>query len=142
MTERKHKTIKSTEKWYIADAEGKILGRLAAAVAQVIYGKHNPNFRKDLAMGDHVIVVNASKIKVTGKKLLEKTYKRFSGYPGGLHETRLDKMLQQDPEYVIMHAVKGMLPKNKVGSEAIRKLRVYAGSEHHHPAQKPEPLKI
>ncbi len=130
------------QKWYVVDADGKVLGRLAVEVARILYGKHNSLFRKDLCMGDGVIVVNAAKIKVTGKKLEEKTYKRYSGYPGGLKVETLETVLKKKPEYVIMHAVKGMLPKNKVGRQAFSKLKVYAGAEHSHTAQKPELLEV
>ncbi len=130
------------QKWYMVDAEGKVLGRLAVEVARILYGKHKSIFRKDLDTGDGVIVINAAKIKITGKKLKEKTYKRFSGYPDGLKVETLETVLKKKPEYVIMHAVKGMLPKNKVGRQAFSKLKVYAGSEHPHTAQRPELLKV
>lgn len=132
----------TTEKWYMVDADGKILGRLADAVARILYGKNKPIFRRDLCMGDGVIVINAAKIKVTGNKLLAKTYDRYSGYPGGLKSETLEVMLKKKPEYVILHAVKGMLPRNKVGTEALKRLRVYAGKEHQQSAQKPELLKV
>ncbi len=142
MPKKKEVKSESKHKWYIVDAEGKVLGRLAVEVAKVLYGKHKSIFRKDLDTGDGVIVVNAAKIKVTGKKLEEKTYKRYSGYPHGLKIETLETVLKKKPEYVIMHAVNGMLPKNKVGKQALRKLKVYAGTEHPHLAQKPVPLKI
>ncbi len=132
----------TSEKWYMVDAEGKILGRLANAVACILYGKNKPVFRKDLCMGDAVVVINASKIKVTGNKALAKTYDNYSGYPGGLKTETLEVMLKKKPEYVILHAVKGMLPKNKVGTAALKRLKVYAGKEHEQIAQKPELLKI
>lgn len=132
----------SKQKWYMVDAEGKVLGRLAVEVARILYGKHKPIFRKDLDTGDGVIVINAAKVKITGKKLEDKTYERFSGYPDGLKVETLETVLKKKPEYVIMHAVKGMLPKNKVGRHAFGKLKVYAGSEHQHTAQKPELLKV
>lgn len=130
------------QKWYLVDAEAKVLGRLAVTVAGVLYGKCKPIFRKDLDTGDGVIIINAAKIKVTGKKPEQKTYERFSGYPDGLKVEKLGTLLKRKPEYVIMHAVKGMLPKNKVGRQALSKLIVYAGSEHPHRAQKPEILKV
>ena len=132
----------TSEKWYMVDADGKILGRLADSVARILYGKHKPIFRRDLCMGDGVIVINAAKIKVTGNKPLAKTYDRYSGYPGGLKVETLEAMLKNKPDYVILHAVKGMLPRNKVGTEALKRLKVYAGKEHQQAAQKPELLKI
>lgn len=131
-----------SEKWYLVDADGKILGRLANAVARILYGKNKPVFRKDLCMGDAVVVINASKIKVTGNKHLAKTYDNYSGYPGGLKTETLEVMLKKKPEYVILHAVKGMLPKNKVGTAALKRLKVYAGKDHEQTAQKPELLKV
>ena len=129
-------------KWYVVDAEGKTLGRLAAEVAKVLRGKHKPTFTPHADTGDHVIVVNAEKVRVTGKKLLQKEYFRHSGYPGGSRFTTLAMMLEKDPERVIEMAVKGMLPKNKLGAQQYRKLNVYAGAEHPHAAQKPEVLEL
>jgi len=136
------KSSEFKRKWYIVDAKGKVLGRLAVEVAKILYGKHKSIFRRDLDTGDGVIVINAAKIRVTGRKLAEKTYKRFSGYPDGLKIETLETVLKKKPKYVIMHAVKGMLPKNKIGKAALMKLKVYDGAEHPHSAQKPEPLKI
>ncbi|KPK42040.1 MAG: 50S ribosomal protein L13 [Omnitrophica WOR_2 bacterium SM23_29] len=136
------KSSELKQKWYVVDAKGKVLGRLAVEVAKILYGKHKSIFRRDLNTGDGVIVINAAKIRVTGKKLAEKTYKRFSGYPDGLKIETLETVLKKKPKYVIIHAVKGMLPKNKVGKAALMKLKVYEGAEHPHSAQKPEPLKI
>lgn len=136
------KEEKIQEKWFVVDADGKVLGRLAVAVARVLYGKHKPTFRRDLDMGDGVVVVNASKIKVTGNKLAAKEYDWYSGYPGGRRSEKLETLLKRKPEYIISHAVKGMLPKNKVGKHALGKLRVFAGKEHNLSAQKPEPLKV
>ncbi len=136
------KEEKTHEKWFIVDADGKVLGRLAVAVARVLYGKNKPCFRRDLNMGDGVVVINASKIKVTGNKLAAKEYDWYSGYPGGRRSEKLETLLKRKPEYVISHAVKGMLPRNKVGASALGKLRVFAGKEHNLAAQKPEPLKV
>ena len=129
-------------KWYVVDAEGKTLGRLAAEVAKVLRGKHKPTFTPHVDTGDHVIVINAEKITVTGKKLIQKEYFRHSGYPGGSRFMELGMMLEKHPERVVEMAVRGMLPKNKLGAQQYRKLNVYAGSEHPHAAQKPEVLEI
>ena len=127
-------------KWYVVDAEGKTLGRLASEVAKVLRGKNKPIFTPHIDTGDYVIVVNAEKIKVTGKKLDQKVYYRHSGYVGGIKETTLKEMLNKHPERVIEFAVKGMLPKGPLGREMYKKLFVYAGPEHKHAAQKPEVL--
>lgn len=129
-------------KWYVVDAEGKTLGRLAAEVAKVLRGKNKPTFTPHVDTGDHVIVVNAEKIRVTGKKLEQKEYFRHSGYPGGSRFTKLSMMLEKQPERVVEMAVRGMLPKNKLGAQQYRKLNVYASPEHPHAAQKPEVLEI
>ena len=127
-------------KWYVVDAEGKTLGRLASEVAKVLRGKNKPIFTPHIDTGDYVIVVNAEKIKVTGKKLDQKVYYRHSGYVGGIKETTLKEMLNKHPERVIEFAVKGMLPKVPLGRQMYTKLYVYAGPEHKHAAQKPEVL--
>ena len=129
-------------KWYVVDAEGKTLGRLAAEVAKVLRGKNKPTFTPHVDTGDHVIVVNAAKVKLTGKKLIQKTYFRHSGYPGGSSFTQAGHMLEKRPERVVEMAVRGMLPKNKLGEQMYRKLNVYAGAEHPHQAQQPEELKL
>lgn len=129
-------------KWYVVDAEGKTLGRLAAEVAKVLRGKHKPTFTPHVDTGDHVIVVNAEKIRLTGKKLLQKEYFRHSGYPGGTTFVKAGEMLQKHPERLVELAVKGMLPKNKLGAQMFRKLNVYVGPEHPHAAQKPEVLEL
>ena len=129
-------------KWYVVDAEGKTLGRLASEVAKVLRGKNKPIFTPHIDTGDYVIVVNAEKIKVTGKKLDQKVYYRHSGYVGGIKETTLKEMLNKHPERVIEFAVKGMLPKGPLGRSMITKLHVYAGPEHEQAAQKPEVLEI
>ena len=127
-------------KWYVVDAEGKTLGRLASEVAKVLRGKNKPIFTPHIDTGDYVIVVNAEKIKVTGKKLDQKVYYRHSGYVGGIKETTLKEMLNKHPERVIEFAVKGMLPKGPLGRQMYTKLFVYAGPDHKHAAQKPEAL--
>lgn len=129
-------------KWYVVDAEGKTVGRLAAEVAKVLRGKHKPTFTPHVDTGDHVIVINAEKVVFSGKKLIQKTYFRHSGYQGGTTFTAAGKMLETKPERVVELAVKGMLPKNRLGAQMYRKLNVYAGPEHPHAAQKPEVLEI
>ena len=129
-------------KWYVVDAADMTLGRLASEVARILRGKHKPIFTPHLDTGDYVIVVNAEKIKVTGKKLDQKVYKHYSGYIGGLKETTLKEKLSKKPEEVIELAVKGMLPKGPLGRQMYTKLYVYAGPEHAHAAQKPEVLAL
>ena len=129
-------------KWYVVDAEGQTVGRLAAEVAKVLRGKNKPTFTPHVDTGDFVIVINADKAKFTGKKLTDKTYFRHSGYQGGTTFTSAGLMMQKFPTRVIEHAVKGMLPKNRLGAQMYRKLNVYAGPEHPHAAQKPEELKL
>ena len=130
------------KKWYVIDAEGVTLGRLASEVASILRGKNKPQYAPNVDMGDYVIIVNAEKIAVTGKKLEQKMYRRHSGWVGGLKEVRMDKMLATHPERVLEHAVKGMLPKNALGRKMFSKLHVYAGAEHPHAAQKPETLEV
>lgn len=127
-------------KWYVVDAEGQTLGRLASEVARVLRGKNKPTFTPHLDTGDYVIVVNADKVVVTGKKLDQKIYYSHSEYLGGLKSCSLREMLAKKPEQVVRHAIKGMLPKGPLGNEMITKLHVYAGAEHPHAAQKPETL--
>jgi large subunit ribosomal protein L13 len=127
-------------KHYVVDAEGKILGRLASAVASLLRGKGKVNYAPNLDMGDFVIVVNAAKIELSGNKLNKKTYFRHSGYPGGARYTPMRKLMEEKPEQVVRRAVRGMLPKSKLGRKMLKKLRVYAGPEHPHQAQRPEPL--
>ena len=131
---------KIERKWYVVDAEGQTLGRLAAEVAKVLRGKNKPEFTPHIDTGDNVIVINAEKIKVTGKKLDQKVYYHHSDYVGGMKETTLREMMAKKPEQVIELAVKGMLPKGPLGRTMIKKLHVYAGAEHAHQAQKPEVL--
>ena len=129
-------------KWYVVDAEGQTLGRLASQVAAILRGKNKPEFTPFLDMGDYVIVINAEKIHLTGKKLNQKVYSTHTGQPGGLKEVPYKQPLQTKPELAIKTAVKGMLPKNSLGRDMIKKLKVYAGPEHGHQAQKPEVLTI
>ncbi len=129
-------------KWYVIDAEGKTLGRLAAEVAKILRGKNKPIFTPHVDTGDHVIIVNAAKISLTGNKLVQKTYFRHSGYPGGTTFTTAGKMLAERPERVVELAIKGMLPKNSLGRQMFRKLKVYRGPNHPHEAQKPETLEL
>ena len=129
-------------KWYVIDAADQTLGRLATQIATVLRGKHKPIYTPYLDTGDYVIVVNAEKVKVTGKKLEEKIYWHHTGWVGGQKKTTLKRMLQIHPERVVEHAVKGMLPKGPLGRQMYRKLHVYAGPEHPHAAQKPEEMKI
>ena len=131
---------KIERKWYVVDAEGQTLGRLAAEVSKVLRGKNKPEFTPHIDTGDNVIVINAEKIKVTGKKLDQKVYYHHSDYVGGMKETTLREMMAKKPEQVIELAVKGMLPKGPLGRTMIKKLHVYAGAEHAHQAQKPEVL--
>ncbi|EOD01025.1 50S ribosomal protein L13 [Caldisalinibacter kiritimatiensis] len=129
-------------KWYIVDAEGKTLGRLASEIAKILRGKHKPTYTPHVDCGDHVIVINAEKAVLTGKKLEQKLYRYHTGYPGGLREIPYKKLMAEKPELAIEAAVKGMLPKNKLGRKMMRKLRVYRGAEHNHDAQKPEVYEI
>ncbi len=128
--------------WFIVDAEGQTLGRLSARVAAVLRGKHKPTFSPSVDCGDYVVVINADKIHVTGQKIENKMYYRHSGYPGGLKEMTLRDQLERFPERPIELAVKGMLPKNKLGRKMFKKLKVYSGSEHPHQAQQPVPLEL
>ena len=130
------------EKWWLVDAQNKVLGRMASEIAQVLRGKNKPIFSPHVDTGDFVIVVNADKIRFTGKKLTDKVYYRHSGYPGGLKSITAEKLMQKDPTEVVRKAVKGMLPKNRLGRKLIMKLKVYAGGEHPHQAQQPEILNI
>ncbi len=129
-------------RWYVVDAQGKTLGRLATRIAGILRGKHKPTFSPHLDTGDFVIIVNAEKIQVTGNKLNTKRYYRYSGYLGGLKSIVLSDQLEQHPERVLVHAIRGMLPKNRLGRAMIKKLKVYAGPNHPHAAQKPEPLEL
>ena len=131
------KTTELQERWLLVDAAGKTLGRLATHVATRLRGKHRPTFTPHMDTGDFVIVVNAAQIQVTGNKLQQKIYRRHSGWPGGLKEVPLERMLERHPERVVELAISGMLPKNRLGRKIIRKLKVYAGPDHPHQAQQP-----
>jgi len=128
--------------WFLVNAEGKTLGRLATELAHRLKGKHKAIYSPHVDMGDHIVVINAEKIRVTGRKLTDKKYYHHTGHIGGIKEIVLDKLLDQHPERVIQFAVKGMLPKNILGRRQFRKLHVFAGSEHPHTAQQPKPLEI
>lgn len=128
--------------WHIIDAKGKILGRLATKIASILLGKEKVIYTPHQDLADQVIVINARQIKTTGKKMTDKLYKRYSAYPGGLRQETLEQKMKKDPEYVIKHAVKGMLPKNKLASKLIKKLKVYADEKHPHKAQNPKPLAV
>ena len=141
----KTKWIKNEEtahKWYIIDVSDKVLGRAATQIASLLSGKSSPDYTPNVDNGAGVVVVNCEKVRVTGKKPRQKVYKWFSGYPGGQRQVTYEKMFEKDPKYVLRHAVKGMLPKNKLGARMLRRLKLYAGSEHPHTAQKPEEKKI
>ncbi len=129
-------------KWWLVDAADQTLGRLAVRVASVLEGKHKATYSPHIDVGDHVIVINARQIKVTGDKLRQKTYVRHSNYPGGLKEETLQALLERKPELAVERAIKGMLPRNRLGATMFRKLKVYSGAEHPHEAQRPEPLPL
>lgn len=129
-------------KWYLIDAEGKVLGRLASEAAKLLRGKHKPEYSPHANLGDHVIVINAEKVRVTGKKPTQKLYRRHSGWPSGLKTATYRQMQDKFPERIVYKAVKGMLPRNRLGRAMTRKLRVYAGPSHPHEAQKPEQISI
>ena len=129
-------------KWWLVDAEGQTLGRLASRITTVLRGKHKPIYSPHMETGDYVVVVNAEKIVVTGRKTEQKIYYRHTGYPGGLKETRFKDMMVRHPTFAVKQAVKGMLPKNRLGRKMLRKLKVYAGPEHPHQAQQPQVLEL
>ncbi len=137
--------VKASEiesKWWVVDASDQTLGRLATRIATLLEGKHKPMYSPHIDTGDHVVVVNAGKIKVTGNKLLQKRYYRHSGYPGGLKEETLQTLMARKPELVIERAVKGMLPQSRLGRAMIKKLKVYGGAEHPHQAQQPQAAEL
>ena len=129
-------------KWYVVDATDLVLGRLASQVAAVLRGKNKPTFTPNVDTGDHVIIVNCAKVRLTGKKLEQKMYRYHTGYIGGVKETQYKKLMAEKPEFAVYNAVKGMLPKNSLGRKMIKKLRVYAGPEHNQQAQQPVELKF
>lgn len=134
------KTEDAQRKWYVVDATDKVLGRLAAEIARVIRGKNKPIFTPNMDTGDFVVVINADKIKMTGKRENQKVYFSYSGYPGGAKFRSFNEVMNKNPEFAVENAVKGMLPKNRLGKQLIKKLKVYAGENHPHQAQKPEVL--
>ena len=133
---------KAERKWYVVDAENQVVGRLCAQIATVLRGKNKPSYTPHADTGDYVIVLNADKVRFTGKKWAQKEYKDFSHHPGGLHVTMADEMLEKHPERIIERAIKGMLPKTKLGKSMAKKLFVYTGTEHPHQAQKPEAIRF
>jgi large subunit ribosomal protein L13 len=134
------KLAELTHEWYLIDAEGKTLGRLATLVATYLLGKHKPTYSPHLDGGDNIVVINAGKVAVTGSKLEDKKYYRHSGYPGGIKETSLSELLERNPALVIEKAVAGMLPKNRLQDDRLRRLKIYPGAEHPHAGQNPKPL--
>lgn len=129
-------------KWYVIDAKDQVLGRLAAEIARRLRGKHKPTYTPHIDTGDYIIVVNADKIRLTGNKLEQKVYYKHTGYPGGLKSITMNKLLQRKPERVLEHAVKGMLPKNRLGRRMYKKMKIYIGPDHPHEAQQPEVLTL
>jgi large subunit ribosomal protein L13 len=129
-------------KWYVVDAEGQTLGRLATEIARILRGKNKPQYTPHVDTGDFVVVVNAEKVVVTGKKAEQKVYRRHSGYPGGLKETSYEQMMERRPTEILRRAVKGMMPKNRLARQQLRKLKIYAGPEHPHAAQNPQPYEV
>jgi large subunit ribosomal protein L13 len=131
-----------THDWYVVDAEGKTLGRLAAEIATRLMGKHKPTYSAHMDCGDNIVVINAEKIAVTGNKLTNKKYYRHSGYPGGIKETSLEALLERKPTAALQHAIAGMLPKNRLQDDRMARLKLYAGTEHPHAPQSPKPLEF
>lgn len=133
---------KIKRKWYLIDAKDKVLGRIATGVARILRGKHKAIFTPHVDCGDYVVIINAKDIRVTGKKMEDKLYKRYSGYPSGLKETPLEEMLKKKPTEALRHAIKGMIPKGRLGRETFKKLKIYAGDTHRHQAQSPRILEV
>jgi large subunit ribosomal protein L13 len=142
MTTYLEKPADVKETWHLVNAEGKTLGRLAARVAGVLRGKHRPTFTPNVDMGDHVVIVNAEKIYLSGNKMEDKLYRSHSGYPGGLKTTTARHLFKKDPTQLLVKAIEGMLPKNPLGNHMAKKLRVYVGPDHPHQAQRPEPISL
>lgn len=136
------KEANDTRKWYLFDATGKTLGRFAAEVAKILRGKHRPEFTPYVDCGDGVVIINAEKVEVTGMKKARKIYRTYTGYIGGLKEVPYDTMLARKPEWVLMHAIKGMMPKTRLGGQQVKKLRIFKGDKHDLDAQKPIPVNI
>jgi large subunit ribosomal protein L13 len=136
------KPLDVQEKWYLVDAEGKTLGRLAARVAGMLRGKHRPTFTPNVDMGDHIVIVNAEKIHMTGDKMTTKLYRHHTGFPGGLKTATAQHIFKKDPTIILTKAIEGMLPKTPLGNQMAKKLRVYVGSTHPHQAQGPEPITL
>ena len=134
------KTADLKSDWFVVDATDQVLGRLASSVARLLRGKHKPTFTPHLNTGDHVVVINASKVKVSGAKLTDKIYTRYSGYPGGLRRRSLQRAQELDPTFPITNAVRGMLQRNTLGADMLKRLKVYAGADHGHAAQKPKTI--
>ncbi len=130
------------KKWYLVDAEGKVLGRVASSVAAILRGKHKADYTPSMDMGDNVIIVNAAKVKITGNKALKKKYYRHSGYPGGLKEKSFSEVMKSDPTFALRNAIKGMLPRNRLGRKQLLNVKIYGGENHPHHAQKPEAYKL
>lgn len=136
------KAAETRRDWYVVDAQGQTLGRLASRIAPILRGKHKPTYTPHLDCGDFVIIVNAEKVRVTGRKLDQKLYHRHSGYPGGITSIDLRDLLASHPERVLQEAIRGMLPKNRLGRQMVKKLKIYAGSTHPHEAQQPKSLEL
>ncbi len=146
---QKHKTplltkleANNSRKWYLFDASGKTLGRFAAEVAKILRGKHRPDFTPHVDCGDGVVIINAEKIQVTGMKEARKIYRSYTGFIGGLREVPYEILMARKPEYILMHAIKGMMPKTRLGGQQVKKLRIYKGADHQMTAQKPIPVNI
>lgn len=142
MAKKEEMGEKWARKWYLVDAEDKVLGRLASKIAKILQGKHKPIYTPHVDTGDYVVIINAGKIKLTGNKLEQKIYRSYSGYPGGLKEVKLDRVLKEKPTLPIKVAVERMLPKNKLSRKMLKKLKIYPDEEHPHRAQDPEPLEV
>ncbi|MDH4186262.1 MAG: 50S ribosomal protein L13 [Nitrospira sp.] len=142
MSTYQQKPLDVQEKWYLVDAEGKTLGRLAARVAGMLRGKHRPTFTPNVDMGDHIVIVNAEKVHLTGNKMTSKLYRHHTGFPGGLKTATAQHVFRKDPTILLTKAIEGMLPKTPLGNQMAKKLRVYVGTTHPHQAQVPEPITL